>query len=133
MFEDQLKERLKRIFKLNKVTFDSPGESMEQNCLYVDVEDSFNTISDGKEHARVTGTIYMIAPNNKLKFGFFSKAIATADKEDTKDLFFSDFEANSNRYRNLVQRSCAFLYFFDSQFDPNIGRIEGINIEESEE
>lgn len=132
MFELELTQKFKNIFKLNKVTFDSPGESMEQNCLFVEIEVAKNTIKDGKEQSKVTGTIYMIAPNDKLKFGFFSKAIAKASNIDTENLFFSDFEGNSNRFRNLVQRSCSFTYFFYGQFDPSIGTIESIDVKESE-
>lgn len=139
MLEDSLKELFEKIFKVQKVTFDAPvlkGDgsvgAAEQECIFIQIDISKNIIKDKREKAMVTGTLTMIAKNDKLHFGFFSKAIMQADPTLTKDLFFFDFEANTKRFRDIVQRDVSFTYFFDSQYDPNTGSIEGvtINVEE---
>lgn len=130
MFEIELAEKFKQIFQLNKVTFDEPSESREQECLFVDISICKTNFKDRRVFGRVEGTANFFAQNNKAKFGYFSKQIANASANDTKNLFFFDFEENTNRYLNLVQRSFSFVYFFDSQYDPNIGSITSIEFTE---
>ncbi len=132
MFESTLEEKLKRIFDVKKVTFAEPGESAEQECIFIGVEHSTNAIKDKRAKAKVTGTISMFGNADKLPFGFFSKRIAQADASDTVDLFFHDFESNTRRYQNLVQRACSFVYFFDSQYDPDTGTITSIDLSTEE-
>ena len=133
MFERQLAEKFKAIFGVSKVSYDEPGESQEQKCLFVEIETSRNRLGDGVERARVNGKIVMFAQNDQIPFGFFSKAIAKAPPSLTADLFFFDFEENSRRYQNVVQRSCSFVYFFTGQYDPDIGTLDEIEfIEEPE-
>lgn len=132
MFETELKEKFQKIFELKKVTFDAPGESNEQDCLFIEVEHSKNVIKDGSVKAMVSGNCLMYSQHEKLPFGFFSKAIKQADQSLTKDLFFYEIESNNQRYRNLIKRGFSFVYFFSSQYDPKIGSITSIetNVEE---
>lgn len=125
--EDTLKAQFAAIFGVKKVVFDSPGESQEQDCLFIEVENSWNTFKDGRAISKVTGNCIMFGQNDELKLGFFSKAIAKAPKSQTKNLFFFDFEENTKRFRNIVQRSFSFVYFFDSQYDPETGSITSVN------
>lgn len=76
----------------------------------------------------VTGNAVMFGRNDALTFGFFSKAISNAPNALTKDLFFSDFETNTLRFRDIVQRGFSFTYFFNSQHDPDIGIINEIEL-----
>lgn len=131
MFETALEEKLKKIFKVEKVSFSQPGESREQGCIFVEIENSRNAIKDGRQIARVSGNVVMFGPAEKLKFGFFSKAINAADSDDTKDLFFFDFETNTKLYQNLVQRGFSFVYFFNGQYDPDLGTLTSVNFEET--
>lgn len=133
MFEQELADKFKSIFGVTKVTYDTPGESREQDCLFIEIENSKNNIRDGKAMGMVTGNAVMFQKNEALKFGFFSKAIALAPLELTKDLFFSEIESNTLRYRDLVQRGFSFTYFFNSQYDPSIGTITSVTttVEES--
>lgn len=133
MFEKELADKFKAIFPVKKVTYDTPGESREQDCLFIEVEEPKFTFKDGRAIATVTGNAVMFGRNEDLKFGFFSKAIAGAPAALTKDLFFSDFESNTQRFRDIVQRGFSFTYFFNSQYDPAIGTITSVdvNIEES--
>lgn len=129
MFEKELEDKFKKIFGLSKVTYDSPGESFEQGCLFVDIDNSKNTIKDGKAVAMVTGNAVIYGQSAKIPFGFFSKAIRNAEVELVKDLFFFDIETNTQRMRDIVQRGFSFVYFFRGQYDPDIGTITSINIE----
>lgn len=127
MFEKQLENQLKAIFGVKKVTYDTPGETAEQDCLFVEVENSWNTFKDGRSLSKVTGNAVLFAQNDKVSFGFFSKAIAKASPSLTRNFAFFDFEENTKRFRNLVQRSFSFVYFFDSQYDPETGSITSVN------
>lgn len=126
--EKEIEAALRRIFKIDKITFDDPGESGEQGCLFVNVDTSPARVHGSRFIGRVTGTISIFGQNSKVPLGFFSKAISDAEPADAKPFFFSDFESSSNRNRNLVQRSASFIYFFDSQYDPSLGTIEEINV-----
>jgi len=133
VFEKQLEADFKEIFGVKKVTYDQPGSSQEQENLFIEVDESRNSFSDKKEKARVTGKAIMFGNNEKLTFGFFSKAIAQADPNLTKKFFFFDFEANTKRYQNIVQRGFSFIYFYDGEYDPDTGNIDSIDytLEES--
>ena len=132
MFEKALIDKFKAIFGIEKITYDVPGDSREQNCLFIEIENSKNTFKDGKQLAMVTGNAVIFGPSGKIPFGFFSKAIINADPSLTKDLFFFDIEANTQRFRDIVQRGFSFTYFFNSQYDPAIGTITSVdlNVEE---
>lgn len=123
MFEKALEEKLKRIFHVKKVVYDQPGESREQDCIFIEVEQARNRVSDARFLSRVNGNLIIFGRSKELPFGFFSKAIAEADLELTHDIAFFDFELNSKYFRDLVQRTVSFVYFFDSQYDPDVGSI----------
>lgn len=128
MFESTLEQKLKTIFEVKKVTYAEPSPMGEQECIFVEVTDSLNSIKDGRAKAKVTGTITMIGQGEKLPFGFFSKQIAKAKRELTADLFFYDFEQNTKRFQNIVQRTCGFVYFFDAAYDPDQGTITDVEL-----
>lgn len=128
MFEATLEAQLKRIFRVEKVTFDKPGESQEQQGIFVDVHKAKTRLRDKRQIALVQGTIHIFANAEKLKYGFFSKALAEAKPEDTKKLFFFNFEENRGTYGNITERSLDFLYLFDSQHDPALDTIESVDI-----
>ena len=125
--EDVLSEVLMRIFQVKKVTYAEPGESEEQDCIFVEIEDAPFKVSDAKVTAKVTGKLYINGQSDKLPFGFFSKAIAAAVFADVKPFYFYNFEQNTKRFANLVQRSVSFIYFFSSQYDPELGTITSID------
>ncbi len=132
MYESELEDLFKQIFGVKKVSYALPGESEEQECLFVDIEKSDNVIKDGRAIARVTGHAKMFANAEKLPFGFFSKAIYRADSSLTKNFFFFDFESNILTFANIVQRGFGFVYFFDEQYDPEKGTITSVTIEVEE-
>jgi len=128
MFEKELAEKLKAIFKVKDVTFDAPGESREQDKLFIEIEEPHFRFTDKKARALVTGKGTMFGRNDALTFGFFSQAIALAPHSLTKDLIFRDFETNTLRFRDIVERGFSFTYFFNSQFDPAVGNMAGVSI-----
>ncbi len=128
MFEKELSEKFKAIFEVSKVSFDQPGESGEQNVLFVEIESPNFSFSDGKAKAMVTGKATIFGRNDSLTYGFFAKAIAKAENSLTKDLVFRDFESNSNRFRDIAERGFSFTYFFNSQHNPPAGNIESVDI-----
>ncbi len=128
MFEKDLEAKFKSIFGVKKVTYDTPGESQEQETLFIQVEEPKFSFGDKTAKAMVTGNAVMFGRNDALTFGFFSKCIAKAPNALTKDLFFTDFETNTQRFRDIVQRGFSFTYFFNSQFDPAVGNMEGVDI-----
>ena len=126
MFEKQLESKFLKIFNCKKVTFDQPGQSQEQEVLFVEIEVAKNIVKDGQVVSKISGSASMFGNNDKLTFGYFSKRIAKSDPDDTKSLFFYDIESNTKRFQNIVQRGFSFIYFFNSQFDPETGSIESV-------
>ena len=129
MFQDKLIETFKDIFEIKKVSFNAPSDPTEQDTLFVEVDTSRNTIKDDLEIARVYGKAFIYAKASKVPYGFLSKKIKEAKKSDTKDLFFYDFETNSNVYVDLVERSFSFVYYYTGQYDPNKVKITDIELE----
>jgi hypothetical protein len=132
MFEAKLKGQIERIFGIKKVTFDLPGESKEQEGVFIQVETAKTRVKDGKETAHVNGTIHIFAVDAKVPYGFFAKKIDAAESGDKAGLFFFNFEENKGTYRNIVERSVGFQYLFDGQYDPNLGSITSVNLNLSE-
>jgi hypothetical protein len=126
VFEKQLESKFLKIFNCKKVTFDQPGQSQEQECLFVEIEIAKNIVKDGQVISKISGSASMFGNNDKLTFGYFSKRIAKSDPDDTKSLFFYDIESNTKRFQNIVQRGFSFIYFFNSQFDPETGSIDSV-------
>lgn len=133
MFEKALQEKFKTIFQLKKVRFDRPSdETPEQQCLFIQVDTPHVTIKDKQQRARVAGQAVVFAEAEQMPFGYIAKKIAAADKALTKDFYFFDIDQNSRTYVNIVQRSFSFVFFFNSQYDPETGTITSVEFEESE-
>jgi hypothetical protein len=128
MFKKSLEEKLRLLFKIKKVSFDQPGESNEQECIFVSIENPRVRFKDGRVLARVSGTILIQGNSERLPFGFMSKAYQEANEAIKKDIVFFNSEANEKYYRNLVQRTCEFVYFFSTQYDPSMGTIDSVDI-----
>lgn len=124
--EKALSDKLKKIFKVKKVSFDDPGEAGEQECLFISVEKCNNSARDKVFKARVEGQCMMFGTNQKLPLGYFSKCLQEAEYADTKDLFCYDFESNTKRFKDKVQRGFSFVYFFSGQYDPDKGTLNQI-------
>lgn len=132
MFEKKLAEQLKRIFAMAKVTYDRPGESQEQEALFIEISAARCRVKDGRQISRATGTIHIFSQLEKIPFGYIAKCVAAADPADTAGLFFYNFEENKGTFRNIAERSADFLFLYDSQYDPNLGTLNQVNLSVSE-
>ena len=128
MFKSTLTAQIKSIFEIDRISYDLPGESKEQEGLFIDVSTVQARVKDGRAVARVTGVIRVFAVSGKLPYGFFVKKIDGADPADKDGLYFYNFEENKGTYRNIIERSVGFQYFFDSQYNPAIGTIESVDL-----
>lgn len=129
MIEDLISTKLKSVFGLSKVTFDLPGESLEQDCLFIDLNTSHLNVKDGQFTGRVEGEAKVYTQRSKMPIGYFAKCIAKHGQGDAKQFFFYDIEETTKTFQNLVERSFGFIFFFDSQYDPEVGTINTINIQ----
>lgn len=130
--ESLLKSRLKSIFDFDKVTFDKPSESQEQEAVFVDVVKCESRIIDKREIHDVTAKVHAFANSEKLPLGYFSKCISNADPALKKEFFFYDFEESKGTYRNIVERSLSFRFLFDGQYDPNLGTLDELTLSYTE-
>lgn len=127
MFKADLKLKLQNIFGVNKVNFDAPGESVEQETLFIEIEKSMNSIKDGRVTAMIYGNAILAGPSDKIPFGYLSKRIKQAAEADTNNLCFFQLETNTRIFQNLIQLGFSFVYFFYSQYDPELGTITSVN------
>lgn len=125
--ETALLDRAERIFGL-KATFNIPGDSREQECVFIQVERNNSTIKDKVETARVTGRMRIFANSEKLPFGYIAKRIAAADHADTKDFFFLEPDDNAGVFGNIVERSLGFVFLFKTQYNPERGEMQNVNL-----
>lgn len=126
MFEKTLSDAVKRIFDLDKVTYDHVSESQEQECLFIQVQSSKNHIKDGRFQGRVQGKINVFANLDKLPYGYFSKCIDKASVEDRNAFFFFDFEENVATIDNICERTLSFIWLFDIEYNPNHGQLTSL-------
>jgi len=128
-----MKDKLKAIFGVPKVSFDEPGESYEQDCLFVQILESQANTGQGRARAKVLGAVMMFSQKGKLPFGFFNKRIQNADKSLTKDFFFFDIDVDAQnspaRLQNISERRASFIYLYSAQYDPNQGQLTSISFE----
>lgn len=132
MFENDLKTTIARIFDLNRVTFDDPGESNEQECQFIRVSNPRVSIAEKRQRAQVEGQLVVYANSDKLPFGYFNKQIAKCLNADSLKFFFHNIDVNVPITNNIVKRTVDFVFFYDSQFDPNQGTITSVNFQEGD-
>lgn len=129
MFEKALASKLEKIFKLKRVDFALPSESQEQDVIFVQIDDPHVRVKDQKQVARVEGRFQVFAAHGKMPHGYFARSIAEADPAVTKDFFFSDIDESAGTYRDLDVRSARFVFFYSSQYDPEQGTINQVEIQ----
>lgn len=130
MFRAELERKLKSIFGMSKVTFDAPGETLEQNCLFIEIQEAPSKVVGDRILSKVQGSIFIFAQQSVLPFGFFTKRVASARHDDKKDLFFSDWDTSAlniqARQQNLAELRTSFVYLHSAQHDPNKGELSGV-------
>jgi len=127
MFESELETVLKRIFDVPKVSFAKPSDKVkEQNVLFVDVIKCTSKAKENIYKAKVTADLVMYAPATKLTFGFFNKRIQQSTVEDTKNFYFYNIEESEKVYGDVVERKLSFIYFFQTEYDPDHGSLTSV-------
>ncbi len=129
MFEPELKEKLQAIFDLKRVEFGVMSDIREQEILFVEISKARCRVKNGIQTAKVEGVLRVNASNEKLPFGFLSKRIWQADSELKENFFFYEIEEQSQIFRDIVQRTVSFVYFFVGQYDPEVGSITSVNFQ----
>lgn len=131
--ENSLNDKLKRIFGVPRVTFNlEQADAMEQETLFVQLQNNKASFGEGIERARVSGSAFIYAQQKKFPLNYLMKRIKNAAAADVRDLVFLDIEETDVVFQNLVQRSFTFIYFFTGQYDPDNGIIETIEFTEGE-
>jgi hypothetical protein len=130
MFRSSLKTSLENIFGLKRVSFDTPGDTKEQEVLFVEIKNNVSRVTNGRAIAKATGTLSVYANQEKLPFGYFHKKINSANIEDTCNFFFHGFDSNEKYFGNLIERSLNFVYFYNSEYNPNSGLITSLETNE---
>ena len=132
MFRKEMAARLSRIFGLTKVSYDEPGESFEQDTLFVEIEECLSRATEGKAYAKVTGSVVIFSQRDKLPYGFFAKRLAQAALADTKPFFFFDVDVDAlnspARMQNISERRARFVYLYSAQYDPNQGALTSLDV-----
>lgn len=130
MFKRILEQKLKNIFKIDKVSFAAPSDTNEQNILFVEIKTCPLKVTESVSTCRATGKLTLFSVSEKIPFGYFHKRIYNSYMDDVKDLFFYNIEENTNYAGagNLVERSAEFVFFYKEQFDPAHGVITTLTL-----
>ncbi len=141
MFRKQLEADARAIFGVKKTTFLAVDPaSPEQDCLFIEAH-SVSTRAHGKDRFSgiVKGALVMFSQEGRLPYGFFGKAIEKAPQSITKSFFFeqeNDVSAKSltgvtttsASIQNLHERRVGFTYLFDTQYDPDRGEMNELDL-----
>lgn len=133
MFNRELVSKFEAIFGV-PVTFNAPGESYEQDKLFIEITDVITRAGQGRVNSKITGSLAMFAQMEKLTYGFFSKKVSLAANDLTKNLFLFDVDREAlnspARLINISERRTSFVYLYSAQYDPNHGSLTGIKFSE---
>ncbi len=133
MFKKEMQEKLKDIFGVKKVTFADPGDSFEQDCIFIQVQECRSNVGPPRATAKVTGNIIMYCQIEKLSYGFFNKRIENAAPDLSKNFFFFDIDVDAlnspARIQNISERRTSFVYLYSAQYDPNQGQLTELELE----
>lgn len=134
MFKKEMQAKLKTIFGIEKVTFDEPSESFEQDCIFIEILDCKSNTGQGIATSKVRGNLSIYSQKGKLPFGFFNKKIQQADSKDTGAFFFYDVDVelqnSQSRLIDIAERRASFVYLYSGQYDPNQGQITSLEFDE---
>lgn len=128
--EEILTSKLQKIFGIRKVTFCLPGEDREQDALFVHVNRNRSSFAKNKMSFNISGEIKLFSQNEKVPYGFFNRKIEQAKKEDKDGFFFHGFDENDPYGpQNLSERKVSFTYLTTTQYDPDKGEINQLQLE----
>lgn len=101
----------------------------EQECLFISIEDNQVRFKKKLKRYRLEGRLTMFAQSDKMPVDYFATRIFEMPKALQARFFFSEIDANTKYYQNLVQRDVSFIYFFETQYDPDTGTITSVEVE----
>ena len=130
MFKKTLEDNLINIFGIRRVSFAEPSSENEQNVLFINIASCKTSFSANKIYFDVRGQITLYAVNEKLPFGYFQRKIELSKKEHSEKLFFYNIEENLQYggQVGLTERSASFVFSYSTDFNPNKGLINDINL-----
>lgn len=133
MFKNELMRRCNLIFGFEKTTFDAPSEKFEQDTLFLVIDSARSRIvgvKGGRSTSRVVGALLVFSQNDRFPYGYFTKRVENAPYPLTRDFFFYDFDQDVSdspaRMQNIHERRTNFIFFFDSQYDPDKGELNEV-------
>lgn len=133
MFKKDLKNRLSHIFEL-PVRFEAiDWEAPEQDTLFVEIQRSRPRVQGNRITDKVEGQLIVVSQQEKWTFGMFTKAVERALPQYTKNFFFYEMDTvmpdSPARLQNLQEVRSAFVFLFDSQYDPDKGSLTSLEME----
>ena len=132
MFRSALETKLKNIFGVKTVLFDSFELGKEQDALFCDIDNASSYIVTGNQGMIVDGRISICGQSNKNKYGWIHTKIELAKKDDIKDLKFGRNESQIKFAHNnddYVKYDVDFIYTHAVDFNPQSNKISGLEID----
>lgn len=126
MYQEQLEEDLKKIFKTKAVRFCRAEGLLEQDVLCVDITAQRIGAQEGKAWARVSGTVAVRGTNKKNPSGFLAKKVAQADPQVLARFWFASGETPVNIpvEWEIKAYKLDFTYFYQEEYAPVKGILE---------
>lgn len=137
MFKKDLQDRVKRIFGVSKTTFNLVDfAAPEQDCLFIEITDAKSRpYSKDRISARVTGALKLYAKYEAATYGFFPKRIEQSAPADRARFIFGQEENvpvvsadGLTLIQNLRETRVSFTFLYDSQYDPDRGVINELDL-----
>lgn len=125
MFEKELQSKIQAIFKPKRTDFWK--DNVEQDVAFIKITQANVHVTEGKQRGRASGTVTIFADQDRMKHGYFQRALANADLSLTRNLSFFNLDQSLGVVADLDSRSCEFIYFFEMQYDPEQGLITELN------
>lgn len=134
MFKKDLQNRLKNIFDL-PVRFEAPDfDALEQDVLFVEIHRCRPRVQGERITDKVSGQLMVFSQQENWTFGMFTKSVERAEARYTKNFFFFEMDTvmpdSPARLQNLQEIRSAFVFLFDSQYDPDKGSLTSLEIME---
>uniref|UniRef100_A0AAU8AV55 Uncharacterized protein n=1 Tax=Dulem virus 29 TaxID=3145747 RepID=A0AAU8AV55_9CAUD len=127
MFKKQLEDDCRRIFGYKKIIYGDVDQGIEQDVLYISIEDVSEVVLAGKIKFLVRMKLAMLGTEPSTKYGFFYNRLKQAFKKDELKLAANRFllydkEKNikfSNYEDFFVQTEVNCLYKVSVDYDPS--------------
>jgi hypothetical protein len=133
MFKADLENRLKTIFEM-PVKFEAPNygsEALEQDVVFVEVQKCRPRVQGDRILDKVMGQLVLFSRDDNVTFGFFTKAVERSTPAYRSGLSFFQMDTvlpeSPARLQNLQETRSAFMFLYDSQYDPDKGELTSVD------